>query len=266
MCGWHCRCPNCALDNGFLFRGQTDSSCSGEVISRILHHDPADSRHVPEVFDILQDASVAVDAEPGLQAGMHVHVGIGHLDRANLRDALWAYLRHEPLLVKLAAGRFVSQRANNSALRDIHSYTLARWSDNAYSRASECITAIESGATDVSLRDAKEYLVDEHYDCDRHSNLCINTRHQTWEFRLWNSTRAAWRMELHTRLSVAMVDPDVVRALLAMPMGRITRAHAERFMVAIADAGHNETAHLLERQIAYAWERADSAPSSLTCF
>jgi hypothetical protein len=41
---------------------------------------------------------------------------------------------------------------------------------------------------------------------DRHVDLNFNNRHNTWEFRAFNATNAAWRIELACRLSVAFVE------------------------------------------------------------
>lgn len=262
MCGWHCQCDFCQLGSGFLFRAQTDSSCSGEIISDILHHDPHDERHSAEVFALLQNAAVEVDAEPGPNAGLHVHVGIAHLSGRQMDDALWAYLRYEPLLIKLAAGRFDAQRCSNDSVTSQCSYDLRR-----RFRSEFVIDAIESIEASPNLRDERQLLREMHAGHDRHSNLNIATGKSTWEFRLWNSTRAAWRMEMLTRLSVALVDPDVNRRMLATDLTRrVTRTTADRFAVLLHDAGHERCAELVDRQATYRWNAAILAPSTLTCF
>lgn len=265
MCRWHCACDFCQLDSGFLFRAQTDSSCSGEIITRVLHHDPANRLHDAHVFAILQEAAVTVDAEPGMNAGMHVHVGADHMNLRAKREAFWAFLRYEPLLQRLAQGRFMQHRSGNNAVRDLCSYALQSYSNSGGSTA-EVMAEIEAGDGTDALPCAQETVLNEHLNHDRHSNLNLNTGHRTWEYRLWNSTRSAWRMELFTRLSVALVDPGVVAAMNATELPqRFTRNAADRFAVLLHDAEHERCAELVDRQATYSWEVAASAPSTLTC-
>lgn len=259
---WHCDCDGCQLDSGNLFRAQTDSSCSGELITEVLHHSPDDHRYMPDVFDILQAAALEVDAEPGLTAGMHVHVGIGHLSGVQLRSALWAYMRYESVLCALAAGRWERQRENNESVRQLCSYPLHQFADEA-TNATSAMLHIEEHNDDLSR--IQRDILDEHQAHDRHSNLNLSTNHGTWEFRLWNSTRSAWRMEMFTRLSVAMVDPTVVDALNASAFPQRTTPQAvDRFATLLLDHGHDRCAELVDRQARYSVEGAACAPSTLT--
>ena len=265
MCRWHCRCEMCSYYSGFVFRAQTDSSCNGEIISGILHHDPHDHHHVPGVFTTLQDAALEVDAEPGLAAGLHVHVGINHLSTTERARTLWAFLRYEQLLIRLSAGRFEEQRSGgNAQVRDMLALHLRNHDPNYSAAPLDAIASIEQSPNIAAVQ---RNILDYHSDNDRHSNLNISTGHGTWEFRLWNSTRAAWRLELFTRLSVALVDPDVVRRMLATDITRrVTRSTADRFAVLLHDAGHERCAELVDRQATYSWDAAALAPSTLTSF
>ncbi len=264
MCRWHCPCDLCSLDSGFLFRAQTDSSCSGEIITSILHHDPANFHYNADVFTILENAAVETDAEPGLEAGMHVHVGVSHLTPAQLDKAFWAYLRYEHLLMRLAGGRWPNQRADaNTMVRDCVSLHLRDLAGGPARTTVATIAAIEeSGRRLANIRQDVTYT---HRHNDRHSNLNLSTGHGTWEFRLWNSTRSAWRMELFTRLSVALVDPAVVDRLLKTPLKpRVTRQLADSLSCLLHDAGHERAAELTDRQATYSWGSAATAPSTLT--
>lgn len=227
---WHCTCDDCSFYSGWLFRAQTDSSCSGEVITSILHHDPEDERFHPDVFDILQDAALETDSEPGMAAGLHVHVGIGHLSARQMDDAFRAFWTHERMLVELARGRFPRTRGGNEMVRDV--IDLDGWD---------------------SVREARI----AHQQNDRHNNLNMNTGHDTWEFRLWNSTRSAWRLEMFTRLSVALVDPGVVALMLEDD-------DCSNLDDVLLDAGHERCAELVHRQFTYNREVWHTAPSTLT--
>lgn len=263
---WHCECEGCALDSGFLFRAQTDSSCAGEIITGILHHDPEDGRHHPDVFDVLQAAALEVDAEPGLQAGMHVHVGISHLTTGQQANVLWAYLRYEAILQHIAAGRWQQQRRNNDSARQAIAYALEGRDPDGHHNPLDAIASIEDSVPQgEAMRNVRLYVYEEHRCNDRHTNLNVNTGHGTFEFRLWNSTRSAWRMEMFTRLSVALVDPAVVDAMLSTDLPRrTTRAAVDRFATLLLDAGHDRAAELVDRQATYLVDTAPTAPSSLT--
>lgn len=263
---WHCDCFQCtAIDtepefSQFMYKAQTDSSCSGEVISRILHHDPTNPRYRGDVFYVLQQAALDVDAEPGPQAGMHVHVGIDHMSEQDKADAIWAFVKYEPVLLRIAAGRWHNHRGGNSTLRETCQWALRDWG----------FDAAGSGAWS-DAQEHNEYprlrrqLLAFHQRNDRHSNLNVNTGHGTFEYRLWNSTRSAWRMELFTRLSVALVDPVVTAVLNAEEFPtRVSKARAVRLAEILDQCEHAEAASLLARHIEYSWTAAANAPSTLT--
>ncbi len=261
MHAWHCNCRSCRFDSEWLFRAQTDSSCSGEIISTILHHDPTHDAHVADVFDILQEAAVATDAEPGLRAGLHVHVGMSSRSE-NKRRFLWAFLRSEPMLQLLAAGRFTSQRSNNTSLQSLLAYGLRDFGGtDRYASTPETIAAIEEGN---SIDSAMRWAMGEQECADRHSNLNVNTGHGTWEYRLWNSTRSAWRLEMFTRVSVALVDPTVARAMIAAPLPTHDVPSVRAFADLLSDCNHTEAGLLVSRQADYAEHDAAFAPSTLT--
>lgn len=259
---WHCRCDNCRFDSGYKLYAQTDSSCSGEVITTILHHDPASDRYVGDLFEKLESAALAVDAEPGTGAGMHVHVQ--QPKSKNKVDTLWAFLRNEGLFQAIAAGRFQTVRGCNERLRYIHSYHMQEYIGHDYRVDSDRgVDKLEQDLTSIDLDCLKDEVYDTQTIADRHSNLNIATGHGTWEFRIWNSTRAAWRMELFSRLSVALVDPDVVERTLTMPIGS-SPEHVDRFAVLLDSLGHERCAELVDRQNTYA--QTSSYPSALTTY
>lgn len=273
--GYHCDCDYCELSNGYAFRGQTDSSCSGEIISDILGSVEDDDYpdHV-SLMAALCDIAVDVDAEPGNNAGFHVHVGItdefGDYHDDGLGDALWQFVLWEPVLARIAGGRWSNRRNGmNVPVRDQCEYIFRNY--NCERVTTGGLVAMEAQLRESSRYDFGQFKRDLLYrqrENDRHSNLNISARnHPTWEFRLWNSTRSAWRMELYCGLSVALLDPAVVTGLSELsPPTRMARPSTGIADVALACAngGHDRVAELLERQAAYLNDRADSAPSLLT--
>ena len=276
--GYHCDCPTCGLGNEYPLKGQTDSSCSGEIISDILTFDGyphpflSDSGHDSlAVMEAIQEAAIAVDAEPGMTSGLHVHVGHAHIIRYEelKANAFLAYLKWEPLLTKLATGRWQEMRSGNYALRD----GLFRKMQQMLSGAgimgerqwSTWFAHVDSEQMVGAYDNPGTYLYGHHYEADRHSFLNVRTNNPTWEFRLWNSTRSAWRMEMYARTSIAMMDPAVSQRLLdeSYPQ-RLRRETLNRFGNMLADCGHSRASELIDKQAYYLGYRASNAPSSLT--
>lgn len=251
--GYHCDCHDCCSDvacvlgeDGYApgddhtpFYLQNDSTCSGEVISRPRR---AGDRWQDDVAALCQ-AAIDVDAEPGTHAGLHVHVGRQLLgaDAARARGLLtFTFALMEPLLVTLAAGRFPTQRTMNRSIRgDLAWY----FQDRGLSWEGAVRAGFRTNET------ALEDLWQIHRELDRHSNLNVSTRLPTVEFRLWNSTRAAWRMELAIGLSVAFADRA---ALLTMTSALEEGWSREAALVhALNRNGYDRTLELAIRQLTY---------------
>lgn len=253
---YHCSCDGCEFRNGWAFRGQTDSSCSGEIITDVLGMPGSDGGaydHV-EVFGALSEAAVDVDAEPGLRSAFHVHVGLYDLSHEDRYRALWQFIRWEPVLQEIAGARWSCQRPNmNTTVRDCTRYAFENSTGQSYS--TRIIRDFDPEETTMSR------LLDAQMESDRHSNLNVSmNRTPTWEFRLWNSTRSAWRMEMFAGLSVALIDPEMVTNLKSLsPADGI-----DSVALALSDAGHDRTAELVCRQAHYLDSRAGDAPSILT--
>lgn len=270
--GYHCDCEHCEFRNGTAFRGQTDSSCSGEIISDVFglsdasyadynDYEDYESYYPPGLMQRLCEAAVECDAEPGLNSGFHVHVGLDGLSSTNRAESLWQFIRWEPVLARIGGGRWQDQR------------------DGMNSTVRTCVSGVWRDYTNTSLSDSnlRSHDVDEQLklslliqqECaDRHSNLNISARRApTWEFRLWNSTRSAWRMEMFCGLSIAWMDPGVMSALSELP--HPIRRHSpsegcDSIATALTEGGHDRTAQLVIRQAAYLDNVAATAPSVLT--
>jgi hypothetical protein len=269
---YHCDCDTCDTDE-YVFRAQRDSSCSGEIISSVFLDigDPRES-----AFPVLEEGSLAVDAEPGPNSGFHVHVGIGdHQTRYTqptqyLADAYFEFVRWEQVIATIAAGRFQYNRGNNTPTESIaHGFLINLDNDYPWVHQERTIYDMSQDRYVDNPRwnpGRQQYntaeilrMVREHDDADslkmelltysmgqdRHSNLATQTRHNTWEFRVFNSTRAAWRMELWCEMARAFMDDLFVGALT--DADRITHAN---FAAALGQYNSNAAA-LCERQVHY---------------
>lgn len=231
---YHCDCETCDLngDDPFLLRAQNDSSCSGELISSVLDH----IDQARPVFEAVQEAAWEVDAVPGMNSGMHVHVGMANWrytssDRMPQAEMFYQWLRWEKVFAKIGQGRFDQMRGFNQTKRDQFSYQIERgfyWGDDSHRNRNidkfylggwsawfEAVESLEREVRDNLLLE----MIQVSREHDRHSFLATHTRHNTWEFRLWNSTRVAWRMELFVELSRLFVSPEFNDRLAGISYG-----------------------------------------------
>lgn len=239
---YHCDCGYCSIP-GSVLRAQTDSSCAGEIITT-----PFDNwENAREVMAEIEEAAIEADGEPGIQAGLHVHVSLEESNPVHLIDSFIQFMRWEQVLVGVAAGRFEANRnANRHVAQDMR-YLLESEFQRKYAGLSVprgSVALINKVLARSDLYE-KERIYTTHRENDRHSNLNVRTRFQTWEFRLWNSTRVAWRMELWCRLSVALIDPVVTERLAAMEQPDLAG-----FRTVISDWDRG-TGQLLDRQVTY---------------
>lgn len=287
--GYHCGCEACDFtSDGLPLMVQRDSTCTGEVISRPMQTDGWDRwGYSEQLFGQLQQAALDVDAEPGEQAGFHVHVMPLTPQRA-VRRSLLAFMLWEPVLTRIAAGRFPAVRQMNRLVRQDVSYPrLLDWVYDAGNGSQEVVERIDRfrvqnplGGRAVidwpqAVQDAQQQgtiaqlgrLVHTvHTHNDRHSNLNVSTNHGTVEFRLWNSSRSAWRMEMFCQASVALTDEAVTTSLIDLGGVSPHQEFDEGFMdgaegilrQALVDAGYNRLAELLERQFQYRQARLNS--------
>ena len=220
---WHCHCDTCDFRRIRAFHFQTDSSCGGEVITRIFDSTGA---AFTDACYALQKAAVDHDVEPGQRAGFHVHVETAHVP-AHLRIlAFGNFRRWEGTLMGIGGGVVTTNRGFNQSLAN----ELCEFDMHSDSEA-----------------------FDYHYDNDRHSNLCVSTEHGTWEFRLWNSTRSAWRMRLYVQLSrLWLAEADAI-AGIANPRSPYDYdgGSARDLADCLHNLGHFTAAADLRRQLDY---------------
>ena len=151
-------------------------------------------------------------------------------------------------------------RANNDHVRDLMNYEWEMITGEPMSNRS---------MTRHTLGEAPRHrLWQAHRGNDRHTNLNVGARRAvTWEFRLWNSTRAAWRMEMYCEMSKAFMDPDFIAVLATLdPPQRFRRVSAGLNLLAEAAdrSGYATLPEHILRQAYYLEEKAEHAPQQLT--
>ena len=200
---YHCSCDHCEFTaDGSVFRVQSDSSLGSdgaEVISNVFTNYTDSLRHMAE----LQRIAVDNDAEPGDRAGFHVHVTRSGLTHSEFVRSCWQFTRFEHALLRLANGPLGFVRGFNTfVVTGVEAY----WEDHGADDLSLILNEPLSSANEAAM----DYCVRA---MDRHANISVHSPYDTIEYRLWNSTRSAWRMEMYVRVSQAMTAPQFTAAL-----------------------------------------------------
>lgn len=204
---YHCQCDTCTIGSTYKLKAQRDSSCSGEIITQPFHSIEA----ALPIYSLLESAAVDIDAIPGHSAGLHVHVSrpgvtcppwdpaIQDTEYWMTLGALFGWLlNHEHWIVqRLASGVFLHNRGFNVDLAPVIREVLSQHSDTVPStalRLPSMVNRIRLAITD---------------EAGHHAQISTSTSTGvTWEFRFWNSTRSAWRMELAARMSILLTNKE----------------------------------------------------------
>lgn len=250
---YHCDCEYC--DGSYPLKANTDSSCSGEIISHVFGH----VSQARPVFDALQQGCIETDAVPGMHAGFHVHVGREGRRSRDEGLAFLQFLRFEDVVVDLSTGRFNAPRGMNHSPRENLRFTIEDF-NGPWQEPRELLEdrqwVLNPAHERFTLPRALEWanthdpvnlgftLLEANNGQDRHSHLATRTRYGTWEFRVFNSTRAAYRMELWCHLALCWSDPNFVEALQRI------EPSLEGFVSALAVYDPDAEA-LAERQLGY---------------
>lgn len=192
----------------------------------------------------IQAAAVEVDAEPGMQAGFHVHVDMNDADMNTKANVLWAFMLWEPFITQVAKGRFELMRSMNTSVR--------RMMGN-YRYITD-----EMNSNQLAKNEAFQWYRNQ----DRHTNLNCRTNYGTLEFRVWNSTRSAWRMEMFSRLSVALANRNVAAHLSTNKptmvntygdeyTGVLSTENVELFKAGLRAGRQGAAIDVLDRQLAF---------------
>jgi hypothetical protein len=280
---YHCDCDFCRFtdDNGELtsevplLRAQRDSTCSGELITRpLVSFDEART-----VMQAMQESAIEVDAIPGMNSGFHVHVEVDRSNRNRMNNwrNFFEFMRWEHVVSYFARGRFDSLREMNRTVKSDLRYHLEEMSrtdlgfnpyDYSYHAILDRIAEIprDSGPYMLDSQEAqiKSRLFSFHWNNDRHSTLCVKTRHNTWEYRIWNSTRSAWRMEMFCGISYWLARREYTDLLAMIPnLHSMSVQDAAIHMVRCMDACDPNIAQLMNRQLDYI-NTGVTAPSDFT--
>lgn len=170
---YHCNCSQCEpTDEGWLFKAQQDCTADGEFISRILDFGSPDA---DRAIDGLSRALLLAGAKTDGNVGNHVHVSHQGMDAPAKNRLNRLFARYETELFEIAAASHEAMRTYNGR-QEVPTFNDEFW------------TAPRSGRN----RNQQGHR--------------ITWKDPTVEFRLWDSTKAAWRIRTHVGLSVAMVE------------------------------------------------------------
>lgn len=238
---YHCDCDGCNFENGDMLKAQRDSSCDGEIISAaffVSHFHAAQ-----ELMTALETAAFLHDAEPGIGAGFHVHARTAmlHLRTDEPCDESFttflSVLLTLPGLRWLGSGRHLTFGNNNHDTLD----TVARMVLNIDTNARSIPATFIAWANNEN--NERELWMPFYWDivsADRHGHVNWRTRYDTIEFRLFRSTRMAWRMELYCLLAALSVSPNFNTFVLdwhrSNTMDNATFKHGDWFLNLLSDA------------------------------
>lgn len=222
LCPYHGCGDTCCdhADTEYLFSAQEDCSVDAEFPSRTYVYG---SDRMYEAMDVMEAAAVCGGAYLEGDSGMHVHVvkpggeRRGETDDPNVRPfttrelATWRlariFQRYQGDIQEIAAGARERVRGYNCPT-ELHmhgSFTFADgrsieevfWTDPLENGPMIRCTDWNGRETEHSVTNVAQLWGGSYLDTERHDH--------TYEFRLWNATKAAWRQQLAVGLSVAMV-------------------------------------------------------------
>lgn len=191
---YHCKCADCDHRSRWLFRGQEDCTADGEIISSVLSFGNPDYERA---VTGLARALVKARAVPSMGVGNHVHVGRQDMTPADNVRLVRLFVHYQDELAELANGKFPEVRDYNAPLK-VRSITGAAFYWH------------ESGLTEEEFWHGDPDEVWGSTPATAFSDRLsvsgwLADKDHTWEFRLWNATRAEWRIRGYVALSVAMV-------------------------------------------------------------
>lgn len=220
--GYHCDCEPCTDLWNYKFRAQRDSSCGGEIISGLFFDTEEGWEVATNAMQVLQEAALEVDAGMSMNCGMHVHLGWAPMQRfapANMpgdwaqpERLTMAWLGLEPLLWEYVAGsvwaapRGSNERVSAMILGLMHAdYSL--WEGRRVRLEGELEPM---GRTFMDAWKERFLFYARNMSWDRHADLARAGHGGSYEVRIFNASRTAWRTEMACRLSVALSKADVV--------------------------------------------------------
>lgn len=137
-----------------------------------------------DIITAFSDIAIDVGCGVSHDVGMHTHVGISDLTHVQRCNLLRNYLALQNDIVNLASMADAEVRNNGN--------TTARISERSY------------------IQDRSDWTKDifalEHWALPSRPTLNFHTGRPTVEFRVWNSTKSAWRMYLAGGVSTALTQ------------------------------------------------------------
>lgn len=235
---YHCECSDCYAcpDRSNPLHAQEDCTVEGEIITKPLAYGSVEAdRTIAGLAAALSEGR----GQPGEGAGFHVHVSHEDMNPADKVLLYRMFLRYQNDLAELASGQWGRVRDYNSPLTSgqlVNGYTRPQphyhgnghWSTREALEAEGCTTPNHDSYRIQRLGTPNHYCPGHRQRATPpadHPNFWTSdpeavvpfmawpgkdtwlaTRAQTFEFRLWNSTRTEWRMRLAVGVSVAMVE------------------------------------------------------------
>lgn len=197
---YHCRCGDCRHDRDhYDWTGQEDCTAAGEFISRILttHTDTADN-----ALSALSEALRVGRCEFDGDTGLHVHV-----DSADVDDdavvrlwRIWSLYQDDVATIANATFRGIRGYASGSKVTEGN---ILGWRQG-----------------DAEAREARELFWCDDLTAARQAmqgdsiagyrtSRWLSGGSNTYEFRVWNSTRSLWRMRMAAYVSAAIVTAAI---------------------------------------------------------
>lgn len=188
---YHCDCSRCEPERSSPdWTAQEDCTADGEFISRILTYGTADAVDAINAFGA---ALLAARATHSNGQGLHIHVGTEDMTPESWVRFWRLWFRYQDDIAKLAQGSYDRVRSYNVPVR--FSDVVGEWDRTPEAEFWSGDDAI------VARRIGRPY--------NRASWVNPQTPHGTAEFRLWNSTRLAWRIHLAVGVSVALIQASI---------------------------------------------------------
>lgn len=210
-CGDYC-CEHDDIDH--LFSAQEDCTVSAEFPSKVLEWG---TPRAESAFTTMERANVLAGSYLGGDSGMHVHVeqlGAGGRYNADILSERernnWRlnriFLRYQDQLTDIASGWRQGIRGYNSPM------SLGRYGNGGEAARDLFWNAPLTGELPTYTTSRGERTVRSATELVGGSYL--SERSHTNEFRLWNASKAAWRMRLCVAFSVAMTEAAAAGVLV----------------------------------------------------
>ena len=204
--GYHCGCEECRHTNygpndEWLFSAQEDCTVSAEFPSKVLEWG---SDRAESAFRAMERASVSAGAVLTGASGMHVHVAKPVQDE----DVLGDKFTHQEQTTWRLMRMFVRYQ---DELRDIamgHRDEVRRYNQEMSVRDPATFWNLDlNGSANITRPRNAWYGNRAHPMWYADGSWLDTERHgPTYEFRLWNASKAAWRQRLCVGVSVAMTQ------------------------------------------------------------